>query len=581
MDNQNNQIPAKVHMLPLSTFKTNSASFYNRIIAFIEANGSSLESKFRSQYTEEQKDALSELSKILGTGEFINRIRKEFDKLYDKYMAMSNRITELRKFIKDSNFASSDEERKNLEVQVAVLGKTRRTLMNQQVLEFLTNTGLLPNYAFPESGVTLDATIIHRPHMDDKAAKYKIEEISIQRSASFALREFAPGNHFYAQKYRMNISGLSTLNWNTGDKESLIKMRFCSKCDHIELDVKDHARECPICGDPLFGTTSNVHYFVRMDEVRSSDKKEDAVLDDKSDDRDSNYYVTSKHFILDGSVQASGLRTIPFGIEYCKSVDVIDINLGDSEQRDVRDLDINEHEHVPVKGFVTCKYCGKSTSKSIELNVQEAKDLHYPFCKNKDKRYLDKPDEFFEEVYLYHKFHTEAIKILLPVQEVDTEETTDMFAAGISLGLRDYFEGNPDHINIEKYKRYNDETHKFDRYVILYDTIPGGTGYLAQISRPEEFEKILQNAWERIHTCDCQNHGKDGCYHCIYTYNNNRIQDRLSRKRADELFRKILDYCHNEKNGASNWEDVKDLGNLSSDGGLEEPFASIKAIMRL
>lgn len=70
-----------------------------------------------------------------------------------------------------------------------------------------------------------------------------------------------------------------------------------------------------------------------MDEVRSSDRKEEAVLDDKSDDRDSNSYVTSKHFILDGSVKASGLRTIPFGIEYCKSVDVIDINLGDSEQK--------------------------------------------------------------------------------------------------------------------------------------------------------------------------------------------------------------------------------------------------------
>lgn len=93
---------------------------------------------------------------------------------------------------------------------------------------------------------------------------------------------------------------------------------------------------------------------------------------------------------------------------------------------------------------------------------------------------------------------------------------------------------------------------------------------MAQISKPEEFEKILQNAWERIHTCDCQNHGKDGCYHCIYTYSNNRIQDKLSRKRADELFRKILDYCRNENNGSSNWEDVKALGNLSSDGGLEE-----------
>ena len=570
LDNQNNQIPTKVYNLPLSTFKTNSASFFNRIIAFIETNGSNLETNFRSQYTEEQEDALANLSKILGTGEFVTGIRKEFDKLYDKYMSMSNRINDLRKRINDSNLAKTDEERKELEIQVAVLSKTRRTLMNQQLLEFMTNAGLLPNYAFPESGVTLDATIIHHPPLDDKSAKYKIEELSVQRSASSALRELAPGNHFYAQKYRMNVSGLSTLNWNTGDKEALMKMRFCSKCDYIELDKQEHSHECPVCGDQAFGTPNNVHYFVRMDEVRSSDRKEEAVLDDKSDDRDSNSYVTSKHFILDGSVKASGLRTIPFGIEYCKSVDVIDINLGDSEQKDVRDLDINEHEHIPTKGFVTCKYCGKSTSKSNELNVVDSKDLHYPFCKNKDKRYMDKPDDYFEEVYLYHKFHTEAIKVLLPVQDVDTEETTDMFAAGIGLGLRDYFAGNPDHIQIEKYKSYNEETHKFDRYVILYDTIPGGTGYLAQISKPEEFEKILQNAWERIHTCDCQNHGKDGCYHCIYTYSNNRIQDKLSRKRADELFRKILDYCRNENNGSSNWEDVKALGNLSSDGGLEE-----------
>jgi hypothetical protein len=44
----------------------------------------------------------------------------------------------------------------------------------------------------------------------------------------------------------------------------------------------------------------------------------------------------------------------------------------------------------------------------------------------------------------------------------------------------------------------------------------------------------------------------------------------LSRKRADELFRKILDYCYDEKNGTSNWETVKNLGNLSGDGGMEE-----------
>jgi hypothetical protein len=58
--------------------------------------------------------------------------------------------------------------------------------------------------------------------------------------------------------------------------------------------------------------------------------------------------------------------------------------------------------------------------------------------------------------------------------------------------------------------------------------------------------------------------------HCIFTYANQRIQDKLSRKKADELFRKILDCCYDEKTHESNWETVKNLGNLSNDGGLEE-----------
>jgi len=570
LDPENNIIPSRVFMLPIATYETNDCSFYNRIISYIIENGKELEVLFRSQYKIEQEEALDSLSSMLRDGMFVNLIKKEFKKLYNTFMGMTERINDISQTIKSSGWAETDEERIELELQKSILFKTRRTLVNQQVLEFMTNSGLLPNYAFPEQGVTLDATIIHRPPVNDKQSKYIIQEIEVQRSASSALSELAPGNHFYAQKYKMNVSGLSTLNWSSGDRETLVPMRFCSKCDHIEIESADHEQTCPICGDQDFGTPVNVHNFVRMDVVRSSDKKEDAVTGDNSDDRESNYYLISKHFIFDGSINASGLRTIPFGIEYCKSVDVIDVNLGDSEQRDARDLQINEREHVPVKGFVTCRYCGKSTSKSHDLNVTDPKELHYSFCKHKDQAYKDKSDEYFEEVYLYHKFHTEAIKVLLPVQEVDTEATTDMFAAGIGLGLRDYFEGNPDHIKIEKYKTYNDKTHRFDRYIILYDTIPGGTGYLAQICNPTEFEKILQNAWERIHTCKCKEEGKDGCYHCIFTYSNQRIQDKLSRKRADELFRKILDNCYDEKNGTSNWEQIGKLGILSQDGGMEE-----------
>lgn len=567
------QIPARVSMLPPRSFMSEPKSFYCRLCKFINEEAKDLEQSFRSQYTEDVRESLDELFETVKSGEFTKRITQEFQQLHDKYFWLIDRIREIRKYIAGKQLGETDPEWEVLDTQIRTLHKTRRVLMSRQVIEYMTDCGLLPNYAFPETGVTLDATIIHHPASGQQRVKYRTEKISIQRPASLALRELAPGNHFYTQKYHIRVSGLSTLNWGKAVNKSddLVPLHFCSQCDYIERDTQaTSGAPCPICGDPSFGSTSNVHLFARLTEVQASDRKEAAVLDDRSDDRDRHFYTTSKHFLFEEAATGYGLRTIPFGIEYCKGVDIIDINLGEADQHDSRSITINEHKDVPTKGFVTCKYCGKSTSRARDLQVQRPEELHYAFCQNKGMVYQWQSDQYFEEVYLYHTFHTEALKILLPIQEIDTEVTTELFIAGISLGLRDYFAGNPDHLSIESYKQFNKETGKFDRYVILYDRIPGGTGYLRQISTPSEFEKILQHAWSRIHNCDCQHHGKDGCYHCILSYSNNRIHDRLSRQRADELFRRILDYCHDEVQGTDHWEQISRLSHLSSDGGLEE-----------
>ncbi len=91
--------------------------------------------------------------------------------------------------------------------------------------------GLLPNYAFPETGVTLNAWV--------KAGKAKASEglptdqsFEIVRPASSAIRELAPDNHFYTQGYKMAVTGLNTFDWK--DPGTLLKKRFCSNCDHID-----------------------------------------------------------------------------------------------------------------------------------------------------------------------------------------------------------------------------------------------------------------------------------------------------------------------------------------------------------
>ena len=111
-----------------------------------------------------------------------------------------------------------------------------------------------------------------------------------------------------------------------------------------------------------------------------------------------------------------------------------------------------------------------------------------------DKGLLDRLNHVLNSDF-GHVTYTEAIKILLPVQEIDSEATTAMFKAGLSLGLRHYFRGNPQHIAMREYREFNSATGKFDNYVVLYDTIPGGTGYLEKLFSTKEFSKVLRLAW--------------------------------------------------------------------------------------
>ena len=201
----------------------------------------------------------------------------------------------------------------------------------------------------------------------------------------------------------------------------------------------------------------------------------------------------------------------------------------------------------------------------MEDQAKAIREWHYPYCKHKDVVYGGKGSgEVFKEVYFYRELQTEAIKILLPVQEIDTEATVAMFKAGLELGLKDYFKGNPSHIRMKDYQEYNESTGKMDQYIVMYDTIPGGTGYLAKLFSPQEFTMVLRRAYERIRDCKCQYDGKDGCYHCILNYGNQYTRSQLSRSKAEHLFERIV-------GETDDWKQVTgSLGTMVGNGGLEE-----------
>lgn len=571
-----NRIPPQIRFMGMGAdFITKDDFFLNRLFKYINDHLDVLESNFASQYDDKVKqNAIEPLYKTLGAkGSFEQHIRLSFQRLQQKLDDIRDKVHYIRDYIREQKIALSDPLYAELDGQRRSLCNQRSKIMKQQVLEFMTDEGLLPNYAFPEKGVTFEGSVRYQRKgaLGGSNGKFYSENIELVRPASSALKELAPGNYYYTGKYRMLIDGVDTYDWNLQDS-SLVRKRFCSKCDYIEDETSGHALVCPKCGDPSFGSDSNVHDFVKMTTTKSDMLRGKALDGDASDDRESKSYRISSHFIFDapGTTVSYGLKNIPFGIEFVKNVKLLEANLGIADQHSSSTININNMQRVPKAGFVTCRYCGKVVPKpEMVANMKDQskaiKEWHYPYCKHKNVVYGTKESsDVFKEVYFYRELQTEAIKVLLPVQEIDTEATAAMFKAGLELGLKDYFKGNPSHIRMKDYQEYNSSTGKMDQYIVMYDTIPGGTGYLAKLFNPEEFTKVLRSAYDRIRECKCQYEGKDGCYHCILNYGNQYTRSQLSRSKAEHLFEKIV-------GETSDWKQVTgSLGTMVGNGGLEE-----------
>ena len=78
----------------------------------------------------------------------------------------------------------------------------------------------------------------------------------------------------------------------------------------------------------------------------------------------------------------------------------------------------------------------------------------------------------------------------MPISALDSDKGVQSFIAGINLGLRLHFKGKVDHLRTTMLETKEDVITR--RYLYLYDSVPGGTGYLKQLmAYPEEFQAIF------------------------------------------------------------------------------------------
>lgn len=402
-----------------------------------------------------------------------------------------------------------------------------------QVIKFLTDKGILPNYAFPEEGVKLTSILSRRNDGAVARDEDGLLHVEYSRPASSALSEFAPGQYFYANGRQVQIDRIEI------GKEDLDRWTFCPACSHVAHRIEGaETRTCPQCGDEMWSDSGSEHDVVQLKSVIAIDSEEKAAIrdGDQRDQRQFDRVLMPFHGPEDIATSwfTSRENGAPFGFEFLPSCTFRDFNFGPKSTLPGPRI---AGERRPAQPFRICRHCGSLQGMPRGENDR---GTHPPNCFVMRDEDLPR-DQWETGVFLMRKFDTEAIRIVIPVVGDADDDDLKSFVAAINLGMRRHFAGKVDHIRSTIFQaQLNGMTTV--RSLYLYDSVPGGSGYLRQIAEhPDTMRAVISRAAEALRDCPCnQEPDRNGCFRCVKPYRSQFGPGEPDRDRARQMMEAIL-----------------------------------------
>ena len=531
---------------------------FPKMLDWITLNETDLRTRFLKRFQQNiQPDTRERFIVETATELFRQRIHQaanEFDRMRRDLDNARKRLNEQLKTLD----ATETETRIEIEQELHALKGRTNSLSRTSALEILTDNGLLPNYAFPERGVRFYGSIYNK----HRKAGQDHPPIEIIRPAGTALKELAPGNHFYTHSRKFDIQQIAI---GTSEDPLIESWAVCGPCGHMrkvdELKLPGTSPACPQCGHES-GSDSQIDLgqhraFVEFSRSQAMSQMEhyESLSGDRYDERLRGYYQTIRSFDLTADVPtgAVGDAGLPFGIEYRASAIMREINVGYQGETGV--VAFGSDQTAPEEGFQICDDCGIAVPPHTPKNQA----THRRSCKayrksEKLKQEGKKGDSFtWKSIYLYRSLKSEAIRLLLPLAD---NEDMNTLAACIHLGLRLRFEGNPAHLIVTPQMMPDRATNMWKYYLMLLDGVPGGTGYLKTLYQEKDDQQregqgimeVLTLARNALETCVCrklhQSADKadtDGCYRCLRTYHLQYNAAQISRERGITLLGKLIE----------------------------------------
>ncbi|MFD8784308.1 DEAD/DEAH box helicase [Kitasatospora sp. NPDC059599] len=495
---------------------------------------------------------------------------RESQKLRDRIRTIRSAIDELK---------DGDEEqartKAELEAEARALSKKGGARLRQPAQSVLCDLGLLPNYALIDSTTTLSATLYWPEGKTGTGQEtYKSKPYTYERPRSFAVAELAPGNTFYAEGFKHRITGIDIV---TGQDHDWRYWRFCPSCGHVRThNAQQDISPCPRCGDAGIADSGSLWQVVQPTTVTARAKREDARIGDESDDRDRRFYsvvdmvdIAPGDFVPKTSWRHTGEV---FGVDYTRRAVIRRVNVGPL-RIGAQEGDRLAGRPLRIAPFQVCTACGAASADGqpvfdddrdavdISANRQRALKHHTPWCPHRrGTRAVAQ-----EQVLLAHELETEALRVLLPAATVLVDEKVYSFQAALRLGVDHAFGGDPQHLDSCLATMPDRDTDETRHFLVVYDRLPHGTGYLDRLTAPAAFRQVLEDARTLLVDCPCVQENRPACHRCLYRYTDERRIEAVSRQAALDILDDLLG------RGSDAWT-TKEVGNtdqIGLDGQVE------------
>ena len=520
----------------------------NRLRDAALADGAALAEAFLALFPAHLDPAAADELRDFATAGLKDKVRDAEDTWNRRLEDLRDRITAIDEAVaalvpsdpvQAAQIRELNAERRGVQKQIGVISRT-------DAHGALTELGLLPNYSLIDVSTTLEATLTWQDEDKDGKKIYLGELREYSRSARQALFELAPGNHFYIQGYHHKITGLDI---GRPSRPLWEQWRICSDCGYVreELASQDTS-PCPRCDNTQLGDASALHKVLRPSRVTS--------LRPAGRRADLRRQRRPGPPVLRAGVRR-GRRSRAHRARFVAACEP-DVRRGLHAARGGPHLQpggpatgppadaTGSPGRTPGSGSSSPASRAAARPRTSRPDPATADPLvssgysqpshHRLWC---PQRRGTGPGDH-AELILAHVLHTEAIRVLLPVATALVNERVASFAAALMAGVAKKYGGDPDHLAVITATMPDQETGRRRQFLVLHDTLPGGTGYLHRLADQEELRKVLVSAREVVAGCRCADDGKRACHRCLLSHIDDDKWPLVSRAEALSMLDDLL-----------------------------------------